>query len=644
MTLSKQLIALISGMFLLIFIGTFWISVENTRSYLMLQLETQTQNIADSFGLSLASHMQRKDIAAVDTMVNAAFDSGYYKSLTLSDISGKIIIERDNTSKIEGVPGWFIQRLTLETPQVESIITTGWMQTGRLTIVAHPGLAYKKLWQTTQQTFWWSVMAFVASLGAVLLLLRTILHPLKAVEQQALAICDREFPVQEQMPRTRELKRVVLAMNNMSEKLRDFIHKLSDRAEKMHKEAHEDALTGLRNRRAFNTMLESILHAREEGMVGSLVIVRMSAFADYNKQHGIQAGNELLVDIAKKLHEISMQYSTAEVFRMSGTDFSMLLPKTDLVLADEVGRSLSDAMNALAITYNIEELAHIGIALFKDGYQMSEVLSDADAALASARYMGVNSYAVQRKKSEALGNDAWKKLIESSLSHKKIELLGQPVFNKLGEVLYKEVFIRIRDEFGEAIAPGVFVSMADRLALSEQPDKLVIMQATELIEKNTTVYGVLAVNLSVYSISKPSFRNWLMQHFDKHSDLGNRLIFEVSEQGLMPHIESAKNFVDLLHSKGSQIVMENFGTRLSSFQTLHQLKVDFIKMSGGYTRDIANHGDNRFFLQTVTDIAHGLGIKVIAEQVETEGEAKALEKTGIYVMQGYYLGVPELLR
>ncbi len=644
MTLSKQLIALISGMFLLIFIGTFWISVENTRSYLMLQLETQTQNIADSFGLSLASHMQRKDIAAVDTMVNAAFDSGYYKSLTLSDISGKIIIERDNTSKIEGVPAWFIQRLTLETPQVESIITTGWMQTGRLTIVAHPGLAYKKLWQTTQQTFWWSVMAFVASLGAVLLLLRTILHPLKAVEQQALAICDREFPVQEQIPRTRELKRVVLAMNNMSEKLRDFIHKLSDRAEKMHKEAHEDALTGLRNRRAFNTMLESILHAREEGMVGSLVIVRMSAFADYNKQHGIQAGNELLVDIAKKLHEISMQYSTAEVFRMSGTDFSMLLPKTDLVLADEVGRSLSDAMNALAITHNIEELAHIGIALFKDGYQMSEILSDADAALASARYMGVNSYAVQRKKSEALGNDAWKKLIESSLSHKKIELLGQPVFNKLGEVLYKEVFIRIRDEFGEAIAPGVFVSMADRLALSEQLDKLVIMQATELIEKNTTVYGVLAVNLSVYSISKPSFRNWLMQHFDKHSDLGNRLIFEVSEQGLMPHIESAKNFVDLLHSKGSQIVMENFGTRLSSFQTLHQLKVDFIKMSGGYTRDIANHGDNRFFLQTVTDIAHGLGIKVIAEQVETEGEAKALEKTGIYVMQGYYLGVPELLR
>ncbi|PCH54269.1 MAG: GGDEF domain-containing protein [Flavobacteriaceae bacterium] len=643
MTLSKQLIALISGMFLLIFAGTFWISVENTRSYLMLQLVTQTQNVADSFGLSLASHMQRKDIAAVDTMVNAVFDSGYYKSLTLTDISGKILVERENTAQIEGVPAWFIHRLTLETPQVESIITTGWMQTGRLILVAHPGLAYEKLWQTTLQTFWWSVAAFVLSLIAVLLLLRSILRPLKAVEQQALAICDREFPVQEKIPNTRELKRVVLAMNKMSKKLYDFIHTLSSRAEKMHKEAYEDALTGLRNRRAFNTTMESILHGEKEE-IGSLVIVRMSDFADYNKQHGVQAGNELLIDIAKNLHEISIKYSTAEVFRMSGTDFSMLLPNTDLAIADEVGQSLSDTMNTLAMTHNIEELAHIGIALFKSDYQMSEVLADADAALASARYVGVNSYVVQKEKSEALGNDAWKSLIEHTLSHKNIELLGQAVFNQLGEVLYNEVFIRIRDKSGKTIAPGVFVSMADRLGLSEQLDKLVIMQATEWVEKNTTEHGVLAVNLSADSISRSSFRDWLMQHFDKYPDLGSRLMFEISEQGLMQYVESAKDFINLLHSKDSQVVMEHFGTRLSSFQTLRQLKVDFIKMSGSYTRDIASHGDNRFFLQTVTDIAHGLDIKVIAEQVETENEAKVLGKIGIHLMQGYYFGVLEPLR
>jgi len=641
MTLSKQLIALISGMFLLIFSGTFWISVENTRSYLMLQLVTQTQNVADSFGLSLASHMQRKDIAAVDTMVNAVFDSGYYKSLTIRDMSGTIIVKRENTSQIASVPDWFIHYLTLDTPQVESTITTGWMQTGRLSLVAHPGLAYKKLWQTTQQTFWWSVMAFIFSLIAVLLLLRAILRPLYAVEQQALAICDREFPIQQKIPRTRELKEVVIAMNSMSKKLKGFIRNLTLRAEQMYQEAHEDVLTGLSNRRAFNKMLESMLSDHE--MSGSLVIIRVNGFADYNKQHGVQAGNELLVDIAKQLKKLVSNYPLAEVFRMSGTDFSILLPKTDLGIADEVGQGLSNALHGLAMPLNMNELAHIGIALFHSDYKSGEILADADAALASAKTLSMNSYAIQSKKSEALGNDAWKVLIESTLSNKNIKLLGQPVFKGNGDVLYYEVFIRVYDKNNESISPGVFVSMADRLDLNEQLDKFVILQATEVIQRNTDANATLAVNLSAYSISNESFQSWLDVHFAKYPDLGKKLIFEISEQGLTQHVDRAKDFITLVHSKGSQVVMEHFGTRLSSFQTLQQLKVDFIKISGSYTRDIVSYGDNRFFLQTVSDIAHGLDIKTIAEQVETEDESKVMAKLGVDMMQGYYFGAPKPL-
>ena len=472
-------------------------------------------------------------------------------------------------------------------------------------------------------------------------MLRTILRPLKAVEEQALAICNREFPVQQHIPRTRELRRVVLAMNSMSEKLHGFIQELSERAEQMRREAHEDALTGLRNRRAFNAMLESILRDREQGVTGSLVIVRMSEFAVYNKQHGVQAGNELLIDIAKQLNKIMALYPTSEVFRMSGTDFSMLLPKTDQGIADEVGKSLSDMLNSLALTLNTDEVAHIGIALFQDDYQTGEILADADAGLALARHIGVNSYAIQSKKSEALGNDAWKVLIESTLSNQNIQLLGQPVLNISGETLYKEVFIRMRDKFGENISPGVFVSMADRLDLNQPLDKLIIEKVTGLINERSGELDILAINLSAYSVSDPSFHDWLAQHFDNHPDLGKKLIFEVSEQGLIHNIERANEFIHLIHTKGSQIVMEHFGTRLSSFQILHQLKVDFIKISGSYTRDVENHEENRFFLQTVADIAHGLEIEMIAEQVETEAEAKVMEALGIEVMQGYYFGSPE---
>jgi len=308
-------------------------------------------------------------------------------------------------------------------------------------------------------------------------------------------------------------------------------------------------------------------------------------------------------------------------------------------MADEVGQRLSDAMHCLAMPLNMNELAHIGIALFHSDDKSGEILADADAALASAKTLSVNGYAVQSKKSEALGNDAWKILIENTLSNKNMKLFGQPIVKHDGDVLYHEIFIRMDDDKGENISPGVFVSMADRLGLNQPLDKFVILQATELMQSNADLR--LAVNVSAYSMSNPSFQSWLALHFDTHPDLGEKLIFEITEQGLMQHMDQAKDFIALVHGKGSQVVMEHFGTRLSSFQALHQLKVDFVKMSGSYTRDIVNHDDHRFFLQTVSDIVHGLDMKMIAEQVETEDEAKVMEKLGVNMLQGYYFSAPK---
>jgi len=640
MTLSRQLITLIFITFLLIFSGTFWISVENTRSYLMLQLATQTQNAADSLGLSLAPHMQRGDVAAMDTMINAVFDSGYYKSLQLANISGKMLIERENTSRIEGVPQWFIKQLNLQTPQAESVITTGWMQSGRLTLVAHPGFAYTKLWETTQQTLLWSSLAFLASLMAILLILRAILRPLKAVEDQALAICEREFPIVDHIPHTRELKRVVLAMNRMSARLQGIIGKLSERAEQMRKEALADTLTGLVNRRAFNAMLEHAIHDREQGGAGSLAVIRISGFADYNRQYGIQAGDDLLVDISKKLSFAAASWHMATVARITGTDFAIILPLTDSIIAHEIGQAISSAINALASTVGRSELAHTGIALFHDTSSSSEVMADADAALASASLLGGNSFVIQGKKSEALGNIAWKQLIEQTMHTNSIHLLAQPVLNLQQQVLYSELLIRIRDQAGEDVAPGVFVSMADRLELNEALDQFVINKATDLIESQKGTLSPLAVNLSPHSIKKTSFNNWLKQHYLQHSGLVGHLLFEISEHGLLQHLEQAKAFIALVHAYRGKVIMEHFGTRLSSFQTLCQLKVDYIKLSGSYTRDIADNSDNRFFLQTVTDIAHGLDIEIIAEQIETAADAEAMQALGINAMQGYYFGEP----
>jgi len=145
MTLQKQLFMLVLFTATTIYACSLWISVQNTRDYLNQQLATQTQNTVKMLGMSLAPHMQPIDIATIDTRVNAVFDSGYYQSLKLENINGKVLIERTNTTQIDEVPVWFIDLLPLTLTPAESLITTGWNQAGNLYLQAHPGFAYKEL-------------------------------------------------------------------------------------------------------------------------------------------------------------------------------------------------------------------------------------------------------------------------------------------------------------------------------------------------------------------------------------------------------------------------------------------------------------------------------------------------------------------
>ncbi len=641
MTLSRQLITLIFVTFMLIFSGTFWISLENTRSYLMLQLATQTQNAADSLGLSLVPYMLKKDIAAMDTMVNVVFDGGYYKSLKLTSMTGERMIERQNTSSIEGVPQWFIDNLTLDTPTAGSVITTGWTQAGRLQLTAHPGFAYKKLWQTSVDMLWWSLLAFAVSLMAVLLILKAILRPLDAVEQQALAISEREFPVVDMIPRTRELRRVVLAMNKMSVKVEGFIAKLTERAEQMRQEAHYDDLTGLINRRGFFAQLDNIIKDKESGGSGALAVIRLSDFAAYNQEFGHQAGDDLLIEVGKLLNNLSDQYHSSTTARISGTDFSIILPLADAVVADEFGASCSARLDELAATLNVDAIGQIGIACFDSSGGIGRIMADADSGLSQAEHEGVNAYAVQSSKSEATGNQAWQALIEEIMEHGRIRLQSQAVLNKDREQIYSEVLIRVSDEQGNRISPGAFASMAERLGLNTELDRHVIGLAGQMLELDSAL--TLGVNIAARSIRDEDFLIWLDKHFNDHRAMAESICFEVTEHGLLQDVAAANRFIALVHKYGGKIVMEHFGTKLSSFQTLRQLKLDYIKLDGSYTRNIAEQSDNRFFLQTVTDIAHGLDIQVIAEHVESEEDFQSLHSIGINAMQGYYLGEPKAL-
>ncbi|MDX8388464.1 MAG: EAL domain-containing protein [Ghiorsea sp.] len=638
MTLSKQLYILILFISSLMAVGTLYISIENTRSYLMLQLATQTQNSADSLGLSLVPHLKNNDIAAIDTMANVVFDSGYYKSLTLKTMTGETLINRENTNQIEGVPHQFIQMLELDTPSAESIIMSGWNQAGTLTLVAHPGFAYKKMWDASMEIFWWSLLVLLLSFAAASIILRFILKPLNTVEAQAEKICEREFPINHDIPKTRELKRIVLAMNKMSAKVESIISKLTERAEKARHQTFNDELTGLMNREQFFSVTQHTFKDTEQAGSGYIAIIRLQRFADYNNQYGHQAGDTLLQEIAQLLLRISQTFHEPTVARISGVDFAVLLPLTTSEGAHTCGEALTQAIYSMKTSSN--NFIHAGIAPFDSKSNIGEVLSDADTALASAQHHGSKVYAIQDHKSEALGNAAWKTLIIDVLKQKAIHFLSQPIVSSQGNTLYHEVLMRVKDNQGNSVSPASFTAMAERMGQHLALDQYIIHQILETLQKQTDQKTKYAVNISAQNLSNTNFTFWLHEQMLSHQDVAANLCFEITEYGAAQNIEASQHFIDLVHQYKGQVTLEHFGTRTDSFHTLRQLKVDYIKLDGSYLTHIKQNQEQLTFLQSVIDIAHSLDIQLITEHMEDEHEVAFFKSIGIDAMQGYYFGKP----
>ena len=255
MTLYRQLVIFTFLLFLLLLAGTWYAKLESTSSFLTSQLESHAQDTATFLALSISPHVAEKDMTAVEGMINAVFDRGYYQMITFSGPRRNMLIERVLTVKIEDVPSWFIRWIPLKTPEATSDVMAGWNQAGTIHVKSHPGYAYATLWKdVVNMTAWFAACAvFVLIAGG--LGLRMLLKPLVAVERQADALCRKEYKIQEPLPWTREFRRVVEAMNRMTNKVKEMFEEQAAQAEGLQERAYHDPLTGLGNRRYFESQI-----------------------------------------------------------------------------------------------------------------------------------------------------------------------------------------------------------------------------------------------------------------------------------------------------------------------------------------------------------------------------------------------------
>ena len=383
MSLFKQLLLAICLFLLAAFTGSFVVSLESSRGQYANQLRSHAQDAATALGLSLTANID--DPAMVELVVSSLFDSGYYQSIRVVGLDDEQpMIERQAEPDAGSAPQWFVRLIDLQPEGGEAIVSRGWQQVARVEVVSHPMFAVSRLWQSTLGMFGWLLLCGLVSALLGALLLRRQLRPLDDMVEQSQAITRREFLSVPQLPATPELRRVVLAMNLMVEKLKALFDEEARRSERLRDEAYHDGLTGLSNRRHFDMQLQARLCGEDLAGSGYMFLLRINDLAGLNQRLGGARTDELLRAVAAQLRQVTGDRHL--IGRTRGGEFALLAVGLDALEAERLAEQLAHGLATLQQTGLSDRLpvAHIGLTPFSQDHTEVALYAALDQALAQA--------------------------------------------------------------------------------------------------------------------------------------------------------------------------------------------------------------------------------------------------------------------
>ncbi|MBV7544212.1 EAL domain-containing protein [Acidovorax sp. sic0104] len=627
MSLIKQLWIAIGLVMALAFGGSMLVSVLSARHYLQQQL--QVKNIDNATSLALALSQLDKDPVTVELQVAAQFDAGHYRFIRIVSPTGELLVERTFSGQMQGAPDWFARLIPVKAEPGKALIQDGWKQYGALTLASHDQYVYKSLWEGTLELLAWFILGGLVAGGMGTLLVRRITQPLRDVVAQAEAIAERRF-VKIAEPRTPELRSVARGMNDMVSRLKSMFREEAARLEDLRKKVTRDAVTGLSSREYFISHLREVLEGEQFQSTGSLVIVRLLDLDQLNQHLGHQKADALLKHLGTVLHQSGDGRPGQRAGRLKGAEFGVLCPSTPS--PSEAAQDIFARISSQWLphwSHVAPELFHVCAVGYRRREPLGELFSRADEALARAGAVGPNSMYVEENAhgADARPAEQWRTLLTEAVDGGRLQLAFYPVVDGSGDgAIHQEGLIRlVSDASGALLSAGDFMPMAAHLNLTAPIDLHVVRLA---IGHLRSAEGDIAVNLSAETIADFRFRNELTQLLRAYPDICPRLLFEVPEYGVFRAFDAFKELAHTLQELGCRVGIEYFGQRFTEGNKLADLGLDYIKVHPSYVRGIADNLGNQEFLKGLCNIAHAIGIQVIALGVESRDDLPLLASLG----------------
>ncbi|OQR34121.1 hypothetical protein BWR59_08770 [Pseudomonas sp. Bc-h] len=643
MTLFKQLLIAICLFMIVAFSGGFMVSLESSRNQYVNQLRSHAQDAATALALSLKPSVD--DPTMMELVVSSIFDSGYYARIrVVNPATGQVIVER-NATPAATAPDWFIKLIALEPAGANAIVSRGWRPAARVEVVSHPMFAIGKLWQGALGNLGWLLLCGVISFLLGAWLLRRQLRPLDYMVEQSRAIGRREFLSVQDLPATPELRRVVLAMNQMVDKLKGLFQEQAERTEKLRMESYEDSLTGLANRRYFDMRLNEHVSEVEDARSGYLLLMRVNDLTGLNERMGGQKADALLVAVSDVLVRQCFNHAEARhlISRIRGGEFAVLAPGLVKEEALQLAHELETALSSLRGTgaSDVSPAAFIGLAPYSPGDSTQTLLGLADQALSQAETQSEQIwFCIEHGAVDSLEDDhhAWYELLDQALVERRFQLFFQPVMDAtdISRVLHFKVLSRVIDEDSQTLAAGRFLPWIERFGWSARHDLVMLETVFEQLPRHD---HKLALNLSAATFAEAGALIEAMELLKRHAYLAPRLILEIGEKQV-PDQQTLEDLTRQLKDLGYSLALQHFGGRFSMIGNLSSLGLAYLKIEGSYIRNIDHERHKRLFIEAMQRAAHSIDLPLIAERVETQGEFEVLREMGIQGVQGQLFGDP----
>jgi diguanylate cyclase (GGDEF)-like protein/PAS domain S-box-containing protein len=418
-------------------------------------------------------------------------------------------------------------------------------------------------------------------------------------------------------------------------------------------QATHDALTGLINRREFERRLEHALQTgKQDKKEHSLLYLDLDQFKVVNDTCGHTAGDELLKQLTGVLQAKLRSGDT--LARLGGDEFGVLLESCPTGPALRIADLLRQTVHEFRFTWDGKIFplgASIGLVTFSDGEEtLSDILRMADAVCFLAKDNGRNRVQVYTAEDKSLakrrGEMGWVGRIQKALEEQRFVLYTQKILqlsnnSESGE--HYEVLLRMKDEDGILVPPMAFIPAAERYGLMPELDRWVI--ATSFAQyagrhPEGSSLGTCSINLSGTSICDESLYEFLVEQFDLHKVPPAGICFEITETSAIANLIQANILIGKLKDLGCRLSLDDFGSGMSSFSYLKHLPVDYLKIDGGFIKDMINDPIDRAMVEAINNIGHVMKIETIAEFVENDSTLEALRGIGVDFAQGYGIERP----